>query len=79
MRRKSPSLESEKVRVLGEAESKVKTMTETAKSNLYKLKMSVFENDGNAFLRYSMSEKLSPKLGIATVPQRAGHVLDKYG
>ena len=56
------ALESEKVRVLGEAESKVKTMTETAKSNLYRLKMEVFENDGNAFLRYSMSEKLSPKL-----------------
>jgi hypothetical protein len=56
------ALESEKLRVLGEAESKVKTMTETAKSNLYRLKMQVFENDGNAFLRYSMSEKLSPKL-----------------
>jgi hypothetical protein len=55
-------LESENVRVLGDAESKVKTMTETAKSNLYKLKLAVFENDANAFLRYSMSEKLSPNL-----------------
>jgi hypothetical protein len=55
-------LESEKIRVLGEAESKVKTMTETAKSSLYRLKMEVFGNDGDAFLRYSMSEKLSPKL-----------------
>jgi hypothetical protein len=56
------TLESEKVRVLGEAESKVKTMTETAKSDLYRLKMQVFDNNGNAFLRYTMSEKLSPKL-----------------
>jgi hypothetical protein len=56
------ALESEKVRVLGDAEAKVKTMTETAKSNLYRLKMAVFENDGNAFLRYTISEKLSPNL-----------------
>jgi hypothetical protein len=56
------ALESEKVRLLGDADSKVKTMTETAKSNLYRLKMAVFENDGNAFLRYAMSEQLSPNL-----------------
>jgi hypothetical protein len=55
-------LESQKVRVLGDAESKVKTMTETAKSDLYRLKMAVFENDGGAFLRYTMSERLSPDL-----------------
>jgi hypothetical protein len=56
------TLESEKIRVLGEAESKVKTMTETAKSDLYRLKMQVFDNNGSAFLRYTMSQQLSPNL-----------------
>jgi hypothetical protein len=55
-------LENERVRLLGEAEAQVKTMTETAKSNIYKMKMDVFQNDGSAYLRYSLAEKLNPKM-----------------
>ena len=39
-------------------------MKETAKSGLYQLKMEVFQNDANAFLRYTLAEQLNPKIGI---------------
>ena len=41
---------------MGEAETSVTKMKETAKSSIYKLKLDVFGNDGNAYLRYTMAE-----------------------
>ena len=55
-------LDAERTRLTGEAEAEVKTMTETAKSSIYKKKMSVFQSDSNAYLRYSMAEKLNEKM-----------------
>lgn len=55
-------LESQRIEALGQAEAEVKRMKETATSNLYALKLNVFNNDAEAFLRYSMSEQLNPKL-----------------
>ena len=49
---------------VGTAKNDVTKLTETAKSNLYKLKMEVFQNDGEAFLRYSMADQLSPNLRV---------------
>ena len=37
-------------------------MKETAKSSLYQLKMEVFQNDANSYLRYSLAEQLNPKM-----------------
>lgn len=53
-------IEAQRTTLLGEAEAT--KLKETAKSSLYELKMKVFENDGNAFLRYSLAEQLNPKL-----------------
>ena len=54
-------------------------LKETASSSLYQLKMDVFQNDGDAFLRYSLAEQLNPKMVLAAVPQRPRHVLDQLG
>jgi hypothetical protein len=59
---KIAEIEAQKIRALGEAEAKVTTMTETARANLYQLKMDVFRKDADAFQRYSMAEKLSENL-----------------
>ncbi|HTU17569.1 MAG TPA: SPFH domain-containing protein [Gemmataceae bacterium] len=55
-------LDAERTRLMGEAEAEVKTMTETAKSSIYKKKMSIFQSDSNAYLRYAMAEKLNDKM-----------------
>lgn len=55
-------LDAERTRLLGEAEAQVKTLTETAKSSIYKKKMSIFQSDSNAYLRYAMAEKLNEKM-----------------
>jgi hypothetical protein len=54
--------DNERTQILGEAEAKAKAMTETAKSRLYKMKMDLFQNDGNAFLRYTLAKDLNPKI-----------------
>lgn len=56
------ALDAERTRLMGEAEAQVKTMTETAKASIYKKKLDVFQSDGSAYLRYSMAEKLNPKM-----------------
>jgi hypothetical protein len=55
-------LDNERTKVLGQAEAQAKTMTETAKSSIYKMKMDLFRNDGNAYLRYAMAEKLNENI-----------------
>ncbi|HLW68637.1 MAG TPA: SPFH domain-containing protein [Gemmataceae bacterium] len=59
---KIAALEAERKQVLGQAEAEVTKLTETAKSSLYQMKMEVFQNDGNAFLRYTMAQKLNDNL-----------------
>jgi hypothetical protein len=61
---KIADLQAQEKRVLGEAEAQVKKLKETARANLYQLKMEVFQNDGNAFLRYSLAEQLNDKLRL---------------
>jgi hypothetical protein len=61
---KIAALEADRTRVLGEAETDVTKLKETAKNSLYQMKMDVFQNDANAFLRYTLAEQLNPKIGI---------------
>ena len=61
---KIAEMEADRKRALGEAEAEAKKMTETAKGALYKMKMDVFRSDGDAFLRYTMSQELSPKMRL---------------
>ena len=59
---KIAELDSRRKKLAGGAEAEVTKLTETARSGLYQLKMDVFQNDGDAFLRYSLSEQLNPKM-----------------
>jgi regulator of protease activity HflC (stomatin/prohibitin superfamily) len=61
---KIAALDAEKRKVLGEAEATVTKLRETAKSGLYRMKMDVFQNDGQAYLRYALSEQLNPQLKL---------------
>jgi hypothetical protein len=61
------TLEAEQSRILGEAQAEVTKLKETAKASLYQSKMEIFQNDGNAFLRYSLAEKLNPNVSIRLV------------
>src|SRR5262249_54957362 len=56
------ALDAEREKTLGQAEAEVTKLKETAKSGLYQMKMDVFQSDGNAFLRYTMAQKLSDNL-----------------
>lgn len=59
---KIATLDAEKTRLIGQTEAEVTKLQETAKSNLYKLKMDVFQNDNNAFLRYTLADQLNPEM-----------------
>src|SRR5262249_44536734 len=59
---KIAALDAERQKLTGEADAQVTKMKETARSNLTKLKLDVFQNDGSAYLRYSMAEQLNPKM-----------------
>ena len=59
---KIATLDAQKTQLLGQTEAEVTKLQETAKSNLYKLKMDVFQNDNSAFLRYTLADELNPDL-----------------
>jgi hypothetical protein len=61
---KTAELDAERKRLLGEADAQVTKLKETAKGGLYKMKMDVFGNDGNAYLRYTLAEQLNPNLRL---------------
>jgi hypothetical protein len=56
--------ESQQKLVLGEAEAEVTRLKKTADSSIYKLKMDLFQNDGNAYLKYAMAEQLNKDLKL---------------
>jgi hypothetical protein len=59
---KIAALDAERIKLLGQAEAEVTRLKETAKSNLYQLKMDVFQNDASAFLRYTLAQELNPNM-----------------
>jgi hypothetical protein len=61
---KIAALDAERQKVTSGADASVTKMKETAKSNLYKLKLDVFRGDGDAYLRYTMAEQLNPKMQL---------------
>jgi regulator of protease activity HflC (stomatin/prohibitin superfamily) len=58
------ALEAQQKQVVGEAEATVTKLKETAQSSIYQMKMEVFQNDGNAYLRYTLAEKLNPQMRL---------------
>lgn len=69
---KIAALDAERIEVKGKAEAEVKKLKETAKNGLYQLKMELFQNDGQAFLRYSLAEELNPKMVLRLFHSGAG-------
>ena len=65
-------LDSRRTQVLGGAEAQVKQLKDTATASIYQLKMNVFQGDGDAFLRYSLSEQLNPKMVLRLFHSGAG-------
>jgi hypothetical protein len=61
---KIAALEAQRTIEVGTAKNDVTKMVETATASLYKLKMEVFQGDGDAFLRYSMADKLNDNLRV---------------
>jgi regulator of protease activity HflC (stomatin/prohibitin superfamily) len=66
------SLDAQKTQTLGEADAEVTRLTETARSSLYQLKMDVFRQNAESFLRYTLSQKLSDKLVLRLFHSGAG-------
>jgi len=58
------TLDADRTRVLGESLAEVSKLKDTAKSSLYQMKMDVFQNDANAYLRYTLAESLNPKMSL---------------
>jgi len=58
------TLEAERSQVLGSAAAEVTKLKDTAKNGLYQMKMEVFQNDPNAFLRYTLADSLNPKMSV---------------
>lgn len=52
------------VKLLGVAKADAKKLLETPKSSLHKMQMDVFANDAEAFLRYTMSQRLNSTLRL---------------
>jgi regulator of protease activity HflC (stomatin/prohibitin superfamily) len=61
---KIAALDADKTRELGVAEAHVKEMKETATASIHKMRMDVFENNSDAYLRYVMAEMINPNLRI---------------
>jgi hypothetical protein len=61
---KIAALDADKTRELGVADAQVKEMKETATSNIHKMRMEVFENNGDAYMRYTMADMINPNLRI---------------
>lgn len=69
---KIAALTGRQTQLLGGAAAEVTKLTETARSNLYQLKMDVFQNNSDAFLRYSLAEQLNPKMMLRLFHSGAG-------
>jgi hypothetical protein len=56
---KMAKLDAERTRVTGDAKNAAVKLKETATSGIHKMKLEVFQNDGNAYLRYTLADQLN--------------------
>jgi hypothetical protein len=69
---KIATLDAERKKVLDGTDAEVTKMKETAKASLYQMKMDVFQNDGSAFLRYTLADQLNQDLVLRLFHSGAG-------
>lgn len=72
-------LEAERTEELGKADAEAKRMRETAKGALHKLKMDVFRQDGDAYLRYTMAQQLNPQMKLRLFQSGQGTLWTNLG
>ena len=72
-------LDSQRIEVEGKAGAEVTRLKETAKSSLFPLKIKVFQDDNEAFLRYSLAEQLNPKLLLRLFHSGSGTLWTNMG
>ena len=56
---KMAKLDAERTRATGDAKNDATKLKETATSGIHKMKLEVFQNDGNAYLRYTLADQLN--------------------
>jgi hypothetical protein len=56
---KMAKLDAERTRATGDAKNAAVKMKETATSGIHKMKLEVFQNDGAAYLRYTLADQLN--------------------
>ena len=61
---KIAQLEAQRTQLLGEAEATVVKLRETAENTLFPLTLQAFQNDADAFLRYSLADQLNPNVQL---------------
>jgi len=57
-------LDAQRTQLLGEAEAMVVKLRETAENTLFPLTLAAFQNDTDAFLRYSLADQLNPNVQL---------------
>ncbi len=56
---KTAKLDAERTRATGDAKNAAVKLKETATSGIHKMKLEVFQNDGAAYLRYTLADQLN--------------------
>ena len=73
------SLDAEKRTVIGEAEADVTRMKETATAGLFKMKVDLFGRDSDAYMRYTMSQGMNPKMQLRLFQSGPGTLWTNMG
>lgn len=76
---KIAELETKRKVILGEAEAEAKRLKEQARAGLYEMKMKVFGRDGEAFLRYTLAQQLSPTMKLRLFQSGPGTLWTNMG
>ena len=69
---KMAKLDAERTRATGDAKNEAVRMKETATSGIHKMKLDVFQNDGNAYLRYTLADQLNKDVILRLFHSGAG-------
>ena len=69
---KMAKLDAERTRATGDAKNEATRMKETATSGIHKMKLEVFQNDGNAYLRYTLADQLNKDVILRLFHSGAG-------
>ncbi len=56
---KMAQLDAERTRATGDAKNEAVKMKETAENSIHKMRLEVFQNDGEAYLRYTLADQLN--------------------